>query len=136
MSEQTTPAPKKTFDALICEKLKQLITEHIFTVHPEVRGLAVSIDWASALNDADIKHGIWIGSPPSDEIVSKPDAIHGSIRQTLRMLDLQCSRAVRLNEHLRGQLQNLATEVVRKNEELKKIEEEIQRRRSERENLA
>lgn len=131
MTQPATPAEtpakrEETFDVKICERLRQTFAE-IFVAHPEVRSLACSIDWFGALNDANIMHGVWLGDVG---IVAAPDAVFGSIMQSLRMLDSQCTRALELNQHLREQCSILATEVVNKNAEVKKLDEEIAARRA------
>ena len=125
MSDQTATARAETFDMKVCERVRRCFAETL-AAHPEVRRLACSIDWSGDLNDAKIMHGVWLGA---SGIVAAPDAVYGSITQTLRMLDIQCSRALELNQHLREQCSVLATEVINRNGEIERLDKEIATRR-------
>ena len=121
--QEEQPRPE-TFDVQVCEKIRKLFAD-VLTAHPEVRSLACSIDWFGAMNNSQIHHGVWLGE---GGLVGSPDGIFGSIQQTLKMLETQCSRAVDLHNHLREQVAILATEAANKSEEIKRLDEEIQAR--------
>lgn len=125
MSDQAAHPEGQTFDQAVCNKLNETFTR-IFASHPEVRSLACTIDWFGPLNDGNITHGVWLCG---NGVVAAPDAIYGSIMQSLRMLDSQCRRAVELNQHLRQDCINLGTEVRNRSEEVKRLDEEINKRR-------
>jgi hypothetical protein len=120
----------EAFDARACETVRLAFTQ-VFKDHPEVRSLALTIVWVGALDDAQIHHGIWVAKDADNKptVVSAPDAVYGSLAQTLRMLDNQLHRAAELNQHLREQCAVLGTEVINKSGQLKKLEEEIAAKR-------
>ncbi|MCI0421518.1 MAG: hypothetical protein L0312_20215 [Acidobacteria bacterium] len=103
------------FDAAACERIRNCFAE-VLLRHPEVRSLSATIDYYGALNDAKINHGVWIGA---NGAVEQPDAIFGSLFQTLKILNIQLERGLALTEHLREQAQVLGAEVVKRHEELK-----------------
>ncbi len=126
MAEAAAEGKADTFDVAVCLKLRRAFAE-ILAAHPEVRSLACSVDWNGPLNEANVMHGVWLGE---DGIVSRPDAVFGSIAQTMRILDTQFTRAVELNNHLREQLAVLATEATKRNEEVQRLDKEIEARRA------
>jgi len=125
--EQETP-DRLTFDVAVCEKLRAAFHD-VFLNHPEVKALAASITWNGNLNDAQIMHGLWLSSDGGP--VSTPDGLIGSAFQTIKMLDEQVGRGLNLVTYLRDQVQVLGPEVVAKHEEIKELEEEIEKRKQE-----
>ncbi len=116
-----------TFDVAVCERLRAAFAD-VFLNHPEVKALATSICWNGNLNDARIMHGIWLGGDGGP--VQTAEGVIGSAFQTLKMLDEQVGRAVDLVSYFRDQLRAVGPEIVAKNEELKRLEEEIEDRRA------
>jgi len=108
---QETPQPPP-FDVAACELMREQIL-HVLAKHPEVRSISVSLDYFGNLNDADIHRGVWIDRSGA---VTAPDAIFGSLFQTLRMLDLQLHRAVELIEALRQAATHFGQQVVERAE--------------------
>lgn len=117
----------ETFDVQVADKVRQCFME-VLTAHPEVRSLACCVDWFGPLNAAQgVMHGVWIGE---SGVVGTADAVYGSIGQTLRMLETQSARAMELNQHLREQYAVLASEVISKHGEVKRLQEEVTALRS------
>lgn len=94
-----------TFDVVVCAKIRDCFAEILHT-HPEVRGLACSIDWTGQMNET-LNHGVWMSR---DGVVSRPEGVIGGMLQTLRMLDAQWARAVALHQAMQEQLTVLATQ--------------------------
>lgn len=115
---------KPPFDVAVCESLRHAIT-NVLAGFPEVRSIAVSVDYHGALNDADINKGIWLGEAGP---VTSPDAIFGSVFQTLRMLETQCGRALQLMEQMRENVEVLGAEALKRHEEIQRLDQEIARK--------
>lgn len=122
MSElRATPTPpepeapqRKPFDQAVADELKEAILG-VLVRHPEVRSVAVAIDYKGRLNDAPINHGIWIGEGGR---VERPDAVFGSLFQTLKLLEEMFARALALGSGLRDAVTALMAEVKRHDEEI------------------
>jgi hypothetical protein len=119
----TTGRP--TFDEQVCEELRESFAL-VFLHHPEVRSLAVAIDYRAGLNDADVLHGVWQGA---EGVVGTPSAIVGSVRQTVRLLGTMLDRAEKFQDHLQGRLVQLGKEIERRHEEVQRLDREIEDRR-------
>ena len=69
------------FDKDICLRLqeegRQLMREH-----PEIRGIAIAIDYYSAYDRPEVEKGVWLCR---DGPVPAPDAIIGSLMQVMRL---------------------------------------------------
>lgn len=124
--DQPEPTPRPTFDAAICEELRATAL-NILSRYPEARSIAAVVDFHGALNDAEVNKGIWLGE---NGPVKNPAEIFGSIFQTLRLLESQVGRAVELVQQLKDHAELLGSEVVKRSEELKQLEEEIRSRRT------
>lgn len=122
MTETPETPQRMTFDEQVCERLKEAFRD-VFLKHPEVKCLSASIVWNGSLNDANILHGVWLGP---DGPVGTPDAVVGSIHQTMRMLDEQLGRGMELSAYMQERIQVLGTETVRKNEELEKVKKDLE----------
>jgi hypothetical protein len=123
---QPEQTPRPTFDAAICELLRSAALD-ILSRYPEARSIAAVVDFHGALNDAEVNKGIWLGE---NGPVKNPAEIFGSIFQTLRLLESQVGRAVELVQQLKDHAELLGSEVVKRSEELKQIEEAIRSRRT------
>lgn len=124
MNQTQTPDEQERlpFDAEICEALSDRCRE-IFLGHPEVKAIAASIVWNGTLNDADINHAVWIGPHGA---VTSPDGVIASVYQTLKLLDQQMGRALKLAEQMRDNIKALGEETVKKHGQLKELEGRIQ----------
>lgn len=127
-TKDTTESPgRMTFDVAVCERLRAAFHD-VFLHHPEVKCLAASITWNGNLNDADIMHGLWLGSDGGP--VTTVDGLIGSAFQTLKMWDEQVGRAMKVVAYLKDQVQVLGPEVVDKHE-IKRLQEENNQLRQE-----
>ena len=123
--EQPTQEKKPTFDVAVCERLRHAIVD-VLAGFPEVRSIACSVDYHGSLNDADINKGIWLGEGGP---VTAPDAIFGSVFQTLRILETQCARALQLMESMRENVEVLGSEAVKRHEEIQRLDAQIEARK-------
>ena len=125
-SEEAVEVPV-TFDEAACEALRQAIVQ-VIQEHPEVRSVAVTLDYKGALNDATVQKGLWLGE---EGVVTAPDAILGSTMQNLRMLEEQLGRMFQVAGGMRESLQVLGEELVSKNEEKESLEKSLEAMRKE-----
>lgn len=114
--EPKVGAPRATFDQAASERMRAAALEAM-AAHPELRAVAVVFDYHGGLNDADVIRGVWLGE---DGPVTRPDAVVGSMFQLMKMLELQCGRALGLINQLRETLEAAGSEVVRRHEEKEK----------------
>lgn len=117
---------RQTFDVAICEELRKAAIS-VLAKYPEARSIAAMVDYHGGLNDADINKGIWLGENGNNKSFVE---VFGGLFQTLRLLEGQLSLASKMIENLREQAEVIGSEVVKKSEELKKIDEAIQSRRT------
>ena len=113
------PQQKQTFDKRICERYKELTAE-LFLEFPELRSVAVALDYAGELNEARVKRGIWISDKGP---VTQAAAIHGSIHQALHVLEQMFVRARTLSEAMREEMIQLGEQLIEKHKEVQNGQE-------------
>lgn len=100
---ETTPenisASPPTFDERAASTIKEW-TRQLMVVTPELRSVTVVFDWNGALNDAQIQHGIWQSRLGGGNM--PPDAIFGSLLQTLKVAEQQLASAYTVVDQLRA----------------------------------
>ena len=105
MSDQPAGPPpeeaanKLPFDKAALEKLRGCINECL-TEHPELRSVVVVLDYHGTLNNSDVDKGIWIGT---DGSVIRPEAVFGSIDNTMKILEVMFGRSVSMVEGIKEQ---------------------------------
>ena len=117
MDPVTPTTPALSFDQQVCNKIKEAFA-NIFLQHPEVKTLGCVISWGGDLNDAKIAHGVWV---TPDGPIRTPEAVLGSMHQTLRLLDAQLKRAEEIRAALFAEVVDLGNKVInaKKEEEQK-----------------
>lgn len=98
-----TPEPERlTFDQEVMVSFKEAADKAF--LRPEVRSLAVLVDYQSGLNNSGVMNGLWL--EPSGPVQSI-DAIIGSLEVTLSLLKNQVNRAVQVGTKLIRELEDL-----------------------------
>ena len=92
---------------------------NVIAAHAEVRSVIVVIDYAGELNEANVDKGLWVGE---DGAVTKIDAIHGSIGNTVAVLEQLFLRAAQHAQNMREQVMVLGKEIIKRKAELNGIE--------------
>lgn len=115
------PPEQPTFDQAITQRLREAALD-VLSAHPELRSVCVAFDYKGMLNDAKIVGGLWIGANgPVNELA----AVFGSINQTLKLLEQQCSTAYAVVQHLRDQAGVLGKEIESRHATLQEVEAKI-----------
>lgn len=109
------------FDQAVIDRLRACFVD-VFLRHPEVKCLAATVTWNGELNDADVRHALWLGP---DGAVTKLDAVFTSVEQTLKLLAVQAARADELITKMRDTVRVLAGEVTTKREELEALNRQV-----------
>jgi hypothetical protein len=117
------PQPEErqpTFDEAVVAELGET-AKRVLARHPEVRGVACTVDYFGALNDADVNYAVWIGR---DGVVSKADGIVGGAFQQVKLLGLMFERGLKMATALRDALTSLSKQVADEHEKLEALRKE------------
>lgn len=91
--------------------------------HPEVRSIAVAIDYHGLLNEAQVNKGLWLGE---NGAVTTPEAIFGSFFVTLNLLTVQFQRMAELGAQLKKQAEELAKKTLAESQEYARLKQELE----------
>jgi hypothetical protein len=105
------------FDKAICKRFQDLIQE-LLLEYPELRSVAVVLDYVDDLNDGGASRGLWAGDNGPVHTLA---GVHGSITQTLRMLEMMFVRATQVSDQMRAEAAVIGQELVRRKKELEAL---------------
>lgn len=105
-------APRPMFDEKVCETMGAAI-KAVLAGTPEVRSIAVAVDYHGDLNDAKVGNAVWMGRRGA---VQRPDEVFGSLMCTLRLAETMLARAYEVVGRLREQAQVLVQVAAREAE--------------------
>lgn len=83
--------------------------------HPELRSVAVTLDYEGLLNEAVLHKGVWLGRRGT---VSRLDELVGSLQQLLEMVQYQVNRLATIGQQYAQQAAAAAQELVAASEKL------------------
>jgi hypothetical protein len=113
------PERPDTFDVRLCDEVRRFILERC-AAYPEVRTVAVVVDYKGAINDAQVHDSVWLEIDAPNGIVNSPAAAFGSALQTIKLLDGMVGRLFGLVGHLREHAEVLLIEQRRIHDEIER----------------
>lgn len=129
MSDPTTspdpPSPTEPGRLRFDEKAVATLREEILALigsTPELRGVAAVFDYEGTLNTAGTSFAVWAGE---DGEVTKPDAVFGSLHQTLRLAEHMLRKVADGTQTFREKVTVLLTEIGRLTQEKLNLEAQV-----------
>ena len=80
--------------------------------------MAVVFDYVGDLNDGGASRGVWAGDGGP---VQTLEGIHGSISQTLRIMEMMFVRATQISDQMRGDAAVIGQELIKRRKALEDL---------------
>lgn len=113
-----------TFDQAVSAHFHEAIF-HALQTHPELRSVAVALDYEGTLNEAVLHKGVWLGRRGS---VTRLDELVGSLQQGLELLQFQINRLAYIGQQYAQQAAAAAQELATATEKLSAQDQAIAER--------